>query len=352
MVPGFSACVCAGAGLFKKCETGEKIQIVNQQYNMACCCQGGFCELVLPIDNDNFLSITSNNGATTLPNKKGPASLSKREKRLQNSLERERIIGLLKWVLTTEEYAELEETGNLVRLRANKSQGDTITSSDKTHNRCGFWMDAESISLAKKEHRPNLARLAFAEFQSLSNHDCNSDGDRELNTTIVLPSSSGNEGDVAVCGICFNVHTLLKQARKLLASLHQIVEDQDEKKTGLDIRLESGNNQPASLASSNPLDGKEGASSTTLSKPSRKGPLRPSKLDSASGKEEPTTSPRQKSEDRNELKSKRKAKQRKRDRDKLEKNSKTLILVAETEEVCILTISLNFIHSTEMLTAY
>ena len=320
---------------------------------MACCCRGGFCELVLP--NDTSFSIVDNTNAAvaTILNKKGTSStLSKREKRLQTSLERERIIGLLKWVLTTEEYAQLEETGDLVRLRANKSQGNTTNpaSSDNNHNRCGFWIDAGSVDLAKKEHRPSLARLAFTEYQSSasSDHQCDyPDGGSALNTTISVPSTAGNVGDVAVCGTCFNVYTLLKQAWKLLASQqHRVAKDHDETTTCMDVRQEPGDNQPASAAANDPLDGKGGARTKKLSKPSGMGPIESSQRDSprrcnATSLSAPglgPTSPQRRMCDKDNLKSKRKEKQRKRDRIKLEKNSKIHILVAETNEVCIVMI--------------
>ncbi len=320
---------------------------------MTCCCRGGFCELVLPNDNSFSVLDTTNAAAATILTKKGASStLSKRKKRLQNSLERERIIGLLKWVLTTEEYARLEETGDLVRLRANKSQGNTTTvsGSDNYHNQCGFWIDAGSVDLAKKEHRPNLARLAFTEYQSSgsSDHQCDSDGGSVLNITISVPSTAGNEGDVAVCGICFNVYTLLKQARKLLASQHRVTKDQDETTTCLDVRQESGNNQPASIAANDPPDGKGGALTKKLSKASGKGPTNSSQRDSPSSNKQASSSapglgpisPQHKLRDNDNLMSKRKEKQRKRDRNKLEKNSKIHILVAETDEVCIVMVML------------
>ena len=306
---------------------------------MECCCRGGFCELVLP--NDNSLPINSNNGASNLPNKVG-ASLSKRERRLQNSRERERIIGLLKWVLTKEEYCQLEETGDLVRLRANKSQGDTTTSNNKNQ---GFWIDGESINLARKEHRPNLARLAFAEFQSSSSsdHTSNAEGNSESNATIAVPSSTRNEGDEAVCGICFNVYTLLNQSRKLLLA-SQDTDDRDEAMTTLDVGHEVSDNPPAKQAGNRVLIGKEEASANKqVIKPSSKGPIRSSSQRNAATSKEPpssrappdqgSTSPQHKSGDNDNLKSKRKEKQRKRDKDKLEKNSKIHILVAESDEV-------------------
>jgi len=307
---------------------------------MACCCRGGFCELVLPKDDNNSLV----NGNGHLPNnKKGAASLSKREKRLQNSLERERIIGLLKWVLTNEEYLQLEETGDLVRLRAvNKKStsqggggdGDASVAKSSDHHD-GFWIDGESVNLAKKEHRPNLARLAFAEFQSLSssNHHYSSSSDDSEPTTIALPTCSGNEGDVAVCEVCFNVYTLLKQARKLLlASSHRVTEeDQDEA---------NGNNPPADKAANNSaLNGKIGGATNKLGKHTSNVPIRSSKEPASSSSavpgRGPTTSPQHKSDDNdnNQLKSKRKEKQKKRDRDKMEKNAKIHVLVAESDEV-------------------
>lgn len=318
---------------FKKCETGKERSIVTVA--MACCCLGGFCELVLPNKDDSNSLIKGNGPATHLPNnKKRGASLSKREKRLQNSLERDRIIGLLKWVLTTEEYLQLEETGDLVRLRAvnkNSSHGAGVASTSKssdTNNDIldGFWIDGESVNLAKKEHRPNLARLAFAEFQSLS-PKCKSSDDSEP-TTIVLPTCEGNEGDVAVCEVCFNVYTLLKQARKLLASSHREAEENQDETTTLEVGQESGNNPPANKAANNSaLNGKIGAATNKLGKLS-------TNTSSSASDRGPTTSPQQKSGDNDShLKSKRKEKQKKRDRDKMEKNAKIHVLVAESDEV-------------------
>ena len=71
------------------------------------CCQGGFCELILPNDNNNNTRFGNNK-----------TTLSKREKRLQKSYQREQSIKLLKWVLTTQEYETLDETGDLIRLRS------------------------------------------------------------------------------------------------------------------------------------------------------------------------------------------------------------------------------------------
>ena len=91
----------------------------------------------------------------------------------------------------------------------------------------GYWINGNDVKLAKIEHRPDLARLAFAEYQS----SISGSGDGGVECTSSVCSSYGgpkhvmepnsqsrNDGDVLVCGVCFNVYTLLSQARDLLAS--------------------------------------------------------------------------------------------------------------------------------------
>ncbi|KAL7539222.1 hypothetical protein ACHAXR_009961 [Thalassiosira sp. AJA248-18] len=292
------------------------------------CCRGGFCELVLP---SNDASINNNNKSS---------SLSKREKRLQKSRDRDRAIRLLKWVLTEEEYSSLEETGDLVRLRANNHGSNNY---DDDADADGFWMDGESVNLAKREHRPDLARLAFAEFQSSggggdSDLDNGESSPAVAHTTsqcgcsnhITEPPHAGNEGDVVVCGACFNVYTLLAQARELLASYEL---DEHDSTTNMDEQ-EYDDNQPGGQPADS-LDNMEDAPTNKLKRSSSEGP---NSLEwNATNKKSIITaasfhgpiSPQHKSEDH---KSNRRARRKKRDRKQMEENSKVHILVAESDE--------------------
>lgn len=279
------------------------------------CCPGGFCDLVLP-NNDS--SVNGSKGST----------LSKRERRLQKSRERDRAIGLLRWVLTKEEYSLLEETGDLVRLKVKQCPGNA--NNQNADNGC--WIDGESVNLAKREHRPVLARLAFAEFQSLvDNYDDNSEP-----SAVAEPSYAGNEGDVVICRICFNVYTLLRQARDFLASYHALVEH-DEK--NIMEAQDSGNNQPENESATYTPDTMEVTPANILTKSSSEGPNSPVWTTA----KEPTIrsasfhgpiSPQFKSNDSDHKKSRRKARRKERDKKLMEENSKVFILVAESDEVC------------------
>lgn len=183
-------------------------------------CQGGFCQLVLP---------HSSPASTNIRDNKGP--LSKRERRLQKSRERDRATRLLQWVLKEEEYALLEENGDLVRLRVMKPK-DVSSGGDRSS-----WVDGESVHLAQIEHRPALARLSFAEFTSGEGWELDDDGVipstsvkaplQECPAALEAPSENGNEGDVLVCCVCFIVYQLMGQARTLLES-YQSKDEWDE----------------------------------------------------------------------------------------------------------------------------
>ena len=278
------------------------------------CCQGGFCELVLP-NNDSSVNCNKGNGA----------KLSKRERRLQTSRERDRAISLLKWVLTEKEYSFLEETGDLVRLKVKQCPGNA-----NNHNAdIGCWIDGESVNLAKREHRPVLARLAFAEFQSSVD---NYDHDDSEPSAVAEPSYVGNEGDVVVCRVCYNVYTILRQARGCLASNHAIV-DHDE--TAFPVAQE-GNNQPENESAINTRDTMEVTPTNILIKSSSEGP-NSSKWTMA---KKPSASfhgpilPELKCNDSDHENSKKKLRRKERDRKQMEENSKVFILVAESDEVC------------------
>lgn len=312
-------------------------------------------------------------------------SLSKREKLLQKSRERDSAIRLLKWVLTEEEYSALEETGDLVRLKVKECPGDangtattTITTTNvKSNNTAlGCWIDGASVILAKSEHRPVLARLAYVEFQSsqsmedYSHSTTNSEGgggsDYMANfkmfndscepNAITEPSYAGNDNDVIVCRICFNVYNLLSQARGFLASYHA---EEAERHNSIETAVEVGidekedkeqginacNNQPpeneTAAGSSDAIGEGDDVPPNLLTRSSSEGPHSPKWTSSTTtvAKEPPTRSatfhgPISPSSASERTKSKRKAKQKERDRKQMEENAKIFILVAESDEVC------------------
>ena len=335
----------------------------------SCCCQGGFCELILPT---NTLNNLNNN------NKQNAASLSKREKRLLKSRERDKAIRILQWVLTTDEYSLLEDSGDLVRLRVVKPKKSKSGSCCKEEEEEGYWMDGNAVNLAKREHRPDLARLAFAEFQSagdlgddLEMNDLGSGSSSHVNcgtcsvqnnpscgpNQITQPSHAGNDdGDLVICGACFQVYNLLEQARELLALQQQQSELDENDVTIIDERGDyfDNNNQPGDNHR-HPLDSfehmedmptnklkrasSEGPNSsewnmatstkakkTILSAASFHGPISPQHLHKridggVDDNGDPTSNGR-------EL-------QKKKHRKEMEENSKIHILVAESDEVCV-----------------
>jgi len=325
------------------------------------CCQGGFCELILP----------NNNQTNPLSNK---TTLSKREKRLQKSYQREQSIKLLKWVLTTQEYETLDETGDLIRLRScvntNKKetsnsqqqlQGESSSEKSSVINKKnekkdeGYWINGNDVKLAKIEHRPDLARLAFAEYQS----SISGSGDGGVECTSSVCSSYGgpkhvmepnsqsrNDGDVLVCGVCFNVYTLLSQARDLLASYDADEVVVDEKIADDGAQCEESNNQPpGENQTSESLDNIEEIATTNnsnlLKRASSEGPnssqwanKNDQQLQSAKSFHGPI-SPTQQNKRSGSAKSNRKARRKKREKKQMEENSKIHILVAESDEVCI-----------------
>ena len=354
------------------------------------CCQGGFCELVLPgTSDDSSSSSTSNNYSSSgsrSSNKDMLKSLSKRERRLQKSRERDSAIRLLKWVLTEEEYSALEETGDLVRLKVKECPGDanvvtattanTVTTTNKCNNAAavGCWIDGASVILAKREHRPVLARLAYVEFQSSQSMEAYSNnsttdeggGDDMANfkmfndscepCAVTEPSYAGNDSDVIVCRICYNVYNLLGQARGFLASIHA---EEAERHNSIQAALGVGidekedkeqdnnacNNQPPEneTAAGNSDAIVEGGDvpPNLLTRSSSEGPNSPKWTTSSTTMlaKEPLTrsatfhgpiSPSNASESK---KSKRKAKRKERDRKQMEENAKIFILVAESDEV-------------------
>ena len=292
---------------------------------------------------------------------------------MQKSRERDRAIRLLKWVLTENEYSLLEESGDLVRLRVKPNGCDDD----------GHWIDGEAVNLARKEHRPDLARLAFAEFQSslgvseegddcdlvdvnivsndskssalmLESHASSNNGPHH----VTKPIHAGNDGDVVVCGVCFNVYTLLRQARDFLASYddQQTTDQHCDETTKLD-----GGDGAQDGVYSNQLDGSRqsvqnnialehnlGETTTltinnNLKRASSEGP-NSSQWNDITNKKSITSAasfhgpiPPQHSASNNTrngtAKSNRKARRRKRERKQMEENSKIHILVAESDEV-------------------
>lgn len=180
-------------------------------------CQGGFCHLHLP---SNTACCSSHNKQT----------LSKREKRLLKSIQRDRATKLLQWTLREEEYSRLEENGDLVRLRVRDVNADGV----------GCWVNGETVRLAVREHRPELAQLAFAEFSSQLDEGCvNGTVNVSWSDAPVLiePPSHVDEmhDNALVCGVCSTVYHLLEQARELLSSYDDLQQQEVE------VMSENGN---------------------------------------------------------------------------------------------------------------
>lgn len=170
-------------------------------------CQGGFCHLHLPT-------------GPNIPSCNSKQKLNKREKRLLKSLRRDRATKLLQWTLRDEEYSRLEENGDLVRLRVRDCNADGV----------GSWVKRESVQLARREHRPELAKLAFAEFSSQLDQDGSCAGNASSDCDPVMieppPQDDGLQDNVLVCGICSTVHHLLEQSRELLSSHDEMPYDE------------------------------------------------------------------------------------------------------------------------------
>lgn len=120
-----------------------------------------------------------------------------------------------------EEYSRLEENGDLVRL---KVQGGNAV------NGVGSYVNEEAVRLALREHRPELAQLAFAEFASqLEVDDCNANASNDCVPVLLdPPSEDGSYESVLVCGTCCTVYYLLEQARDLLNSYDEMQEQEDQ----------------------------------------------------------------------------------------------------------------------------
>ena len=286
-------------------------------------CQGGFCSLVLPHDGDT----TNNHGYTSVFQKQAN-SLSKGEKRLKRSRQRDRAIRLLQWVLTDEEYSTLEGSGDLLTLRVNDCKRDD----DKE----GYWVDEASIILARREHRPELARLAFAEFRSSLggvgdccglDGDCAAGGGGYANAnTVMEPCSSVNEDDVIVCSNCYNVYGSLRQARALLNRQERNDQEVEEDSADTSVPRETGQSS-SELVSTPQID---------ASSPSEKAAAS-EKASNCQMHTQSSTNPSRNDDDNPKPKKKKKkrSKRRKRNRKQLEENSKVHILVAESDEVSL-----------------
>ena len=288
-------------------------------------CQGGFCSLVLPHENDT----NNKQGYTSVLKKQQSHSSSKGERRLRRSRQRQRAILHLQWVLTDEEYSTLEESGDLVTLRVNDREDE--------NDEC--WVDEASIILAKREHRPELARLAFAEFRSSTlgdagNNCCGLDGDCAAGgggyanaCTILEPGSADKKGYVTVCSNCYNVYDSLKQARALLnrQERNDLEEERDASET-FDI---GKNEQPApknGLVCQNEKDEMDEECPIQVSSSSN-----PSRVEDDNNHSKPA-----------KKKKKKRSKRRRRNKKQLEENSKVRILVAESDEVRFLSTNVHY----------
>ncbi|KAL3782241.1 hypothetical protein HJC23_000304 [Cyclotella cryptica] len=286
-------------------------------------CPGGFCNLHLPT---TFTQETDNSR-----NKQPP---SKREKRLLKSLQRDRALRVLQWTLRTEEYSRLEENGDLVRLRVRDYRN--------SDNTVGKWIKEEEVRLARREHRPELARLAFAEFSAQEKDGVNNTSKCASNESCAVLMYSpledgGNDDCVLVCGVCFTVYHLLKQSRELLNSFDETQHIQHEKITSTkEMNEEEANNSTqCQVATINQV---EDIPSNNLKKCKTEGS---SSIKWIEGNRQQTSPPVKKSssfhgpmntaqEERG--KSVASSVGKKRDRKKMEENSKILVLIADSDD--------------------
>lgn len=286
-----------------------------------CPCRGGFCRLRLPGSPPAAAATPGANGK-----KKG--TLSKRERRLEQSRQRERGVRVLRWVLTEDEYGSLEEAGDLLRLRVRAAGDDD--------RECGRWIDGRAVELAGREHRQDLARLAFAEFQSSSEGGgdagrCSSSAAAGGDEPVVVAEPEGRSGpapgDVVVCGNCYYVYNLLEQSRVLLAALREEesgADDVDEIAVAVDDQVDDRDEQPS--AGDESLERLESVPSSPPNKSSSAGP-NSSQWDSAKSMSSKSfhgpISPHEPSE---------RAKRKKRERQQVEENSNIRILLAHRDE--------------------
>lgn len=198
----------------------------RDKFTIGTICPGGFCNLVLSPPT----CIASSGDNKVKPNK----ILSKYEKKLKYAQERERALRLMQFILTKQEYELLDEMGDLVRLKAgkrtkknsNRVDSNQIESDEESES---FWVNDELVNSCKKEHRPELARLAFAEFVSSDEgkyHAANGSNsvDGHLHPP---PFKEGHEDDVLVCRVCHDAYLLLEKARNLLKSYESNHDDQE-----------------------------------------------------------------------------------------------------------------------------
>ena len=287
-------------------------------------CRGGFCRLRLPASHD---AAAASSGVGNGRRKGAP---SKRERRLEQSRQRERGVRVLRWVLTEEEYGSLEEAGDLLRLRVRAAEDD-----DREEGAGGRWIDGRAVELAGREHRGDLARLAFAEFQSSSDGadaGCGpsaAGGDGPVVVAEPEERSASASGDVVVCGNCYYVYNLLEQSRVLLAALREEesgVDDVDEMAVAVadDDQADDQDDRPS--AGDEPLEKLESVPSSPLHKSSSAGP-NSSQWDAAKSLSSKSfhgpISPHEPSE---------RAKRKKRERQQVEENSNIRILLAHHDE--------------------
>jgi len=180
-------------------------------------CSGEFCNLILALDPDRDLILHSHVGLErnhcTDPKK---ILLSKADRDAQAH---DRAYRIVKKVLARSELRNLEESGNLLRLRI----------SDRIDPYEMRYIPVESIMTSKREYRSTLLKISMAEEEEKVNSSFGME-DREHDVEQRSPSSSTSRlfdsqclasqsppGMVVVCSICYHAYNLLHRSRTLLS---------------------------------------------------------------------------------------------------------------------------------------
>ncbi len=318
----------------------------QDEFTSCTSCPGGFCNLVLFPSTSN----SSLEDSTAKLSK----NLSKHEKKLKYGRERERSLRLLQFILTKQEYELLGETGDLVRLKLGKktkknSKRVNPNQTEREDESESFWVNDEIVSTCNKEHRPELARLAFAEFVSSDEgREHTVDGSSSVNGVLHPPlSKEGHEDDILVCRVCYDAYLLLDQARFFLKSYETNGDDQEV--TPLDSpgrgNNQSGDSENHEIISptkdepshTTPLNRvpSEGANDSSYRRPL---PLIPSASFHVSIS--PSNKANEKRDRSRSIDKSFKARTgTKKDKKQLEENSTINLLIADSDEVCLLPMS-------------
>ena len=157
-------------------------------------CQGDFCDLVRGLIFDD---------APSSPHGKGSNGIARAAE------ERDRAYRLVQWVLTKEEAAKLDESGDLMRLRIT---GRVDPFAYRT-------APSKQVDAIRREHRAGRAKLAMAEEARLIPQEEWTDLIKAHASTSNRGRSIGpppSKGEALVCETCFHVYQLLEKVHRIL----------------------------------------------------------------------------------------------------------------------------------------